>query len=468
MWLNFNLYRSRKSGDGSRKPKLRYSDFPLLAELISYSVLSIITIAFIIVSAQGLNGQDIGYFKKVIDTLSSSTMDGRGYVNKGDKTASNFIESEFKNLSLNSFGATYLQDFAFTVNTFPGKMEVKLDHKQLIPGVDYIVSPGSIGLSGTYKLYRFSDLLKLKENKLQKFIEKTNDHRFIVIDEKVIDKGDDKKLFDALVKTWKAKGIVLMREKLTWGVSQENQGYLVVEIKKELITKTSKSIYVDAENVFIPKYNTQNVIGYMRGQVPDSFIVFSAHYDHLGRMGANTWFPGANDNASGVALMLDLAKFYKTNGDSSYYSMAFIAFAGEEAGLEGSNFYTENPLFPLSKIRFLINLDLMGNGSEGITVVNGTVFNESFNNLVEINTKNNYLPAVNKRGKAQNSDHYYFTEKEVPSFFIYTLGGIKAYHDVYDKPDALEYIKYENIFRLIVGFVKTFVTYSPHTEIEIK
>src|SRR5690606_25921598 len=104
-------------------------------------------------------------------------------------------------------------------------------------------------------------------------------------------------------------------------------------------------------------HNARNVIGYIKGTAfPDSFIVFSAHYDHLGMMGKQALFPGANDNASGVAMMLDIMHHYKKNPPA--YSVCFMAFAGEEAGLLGSYYYTEKPLFPLGQIAMLINLDL--------------------------------------------------------------------------------------------------------------
>ena len=75
-------------------------------------------------------------------------------------------------------------------------------------------------------------------------------------------------------------------------------------------------------------------------------------------MGKDTYFPGANDNASGISLLLNLAHYYAANPRP--YSIGFICFAGEEAGLIGSKYFTEHPLVPLKNIRFLINTDLAG------------------------------------------------------------------------------------------------------------
>jgi aminopeptidase YwaD len=80
------------------------------------------------------------------------------------------------------------------------------------------------------------------------------------------------------------------------------------------------------------------------------------------------------------------------------------------------------------------------------------VFTKEFALLREINTQNNYFVQVKSRGKAANSDHYWFTEKGVPSFFMYTLGGIKAYHDVFDKAQTLPLTEYNDLYKLIAAF----------------
>ncbi|MDQ6815507.1 MAG: M28 family peptidase, partial [Bacteroidota bacterium] len=125
-----------------------------------------------------------------------------------------------------------------------------------------------------------------------------------------------------------------------------------------------------------------------------------------------------------------------------------------EAGLLGSKYFTQHPLFPLKNIRFLLNLDLEGTGDKGITVVNATEYTKAFAALNAVNDSGHYLVKINPRGKAANSDHYWFSEKGVPAFFMYTLGGIKAYHDIFDKAETLPLTKYEDLFKLIVGFNK--------------
>ena len=133
-----------------------------------------------------------------------------------------------------------------------------------------------------------------------------------------------------------------------------------------------------------------------------------------------------------------------------------MAFSAEEVGILGSKHYVENPLFPLNQIRFLINCDISGTGDEGITVVNGTIHKKQFKKLAKINLKKNYLSKVKVRGRAANSDHFWFSQRQVPAFFIYTLGGIKAYHDIYDKGETLPLTAFEAYLNLLIDFIRTF------------
>jgi Zn-dependent M28 family amino/carboxypeptidase len=136
--------------------------------------------------------------------------------------------------------------------------------------------------------------------------------------------------------------------------------------------------------------------------------------------------------------------------------MAFMAFSGEEAGLIGSDFYVKHPLFPLSQIFFLINLDMVGTGSEGITVVNGKTLIHQFGRLVKINSDNEYIMKVAPRGESCNSDHCPFYKMGIPAVFIYSLGKEhKEYHNIYDSADRIPFTEYDDIFRLLRDYVNT-------------
>ena len=357
--------------------------------------------------------QDVDAARKTIDTLTSEYFWGRGYTNNGLKKATEYLAAEFKHYGLKPLaGKNYCQEFQFPVNTFPGKMEVSVNGIELIPGRDFIITPDSRGTKAKGKL-----------------TEQDSTH-FVNAESRVI---------------------ISLENKLTWSVADKAQDYTNIQILKSGLKEKPASFEINIENKEVASFKAWNVCGMVKGtRKPDSLIVITAHYDHLGGMGKETFFPGANDNASGITLLLNLAKHYSENPPP--YSIVFICFAGEEAGLIGSKYFSEHPLINLSYVRFLINIDLAGTGDEGITVVNASVFPKEFAILKEINTTNNYLAQVKSRGKAANSDHYWFTEKGVPSFFIYTLGGIKAYHDVFDVAETLPLTEYSDLFNLITSF----------------
>jgi Zn-dependent M28 family amino/carboxypeptidase len=247
---------------------------------------------------------------------------------------------------------------------------------------------------------------------------------------------------------------LILKRKLTYSVAHEAAPYCAVELLNKATLSEIKTAEVNIENKILTKYISKNVCAFVPGTGDnDTMIVFTAHYDHLGGMGKGTYFPGANDNASGVSMLLNLVKHYGRNPPR--YKTVFVFFAGEEAGLLGSKHFVEQNTLETGKIKFLVNLDLLGTGDEGIMVVNATEFRSQFEKLKQLSEEKKYLPAVKPRGKAQNSDHYWFTEKGVPCFFIYTLGGIKAYHDIYDRAETLPLTKYKEVFRLLTDFANS-------------
>ncbi|HET6994817.1 MAG TPA: M28 family peptidase [Chitinophagaceae bacterium] len=357
--------------------------------------------------------QDLAFGKKMVDTLTSPAFWGRGYTKDGMKKAADYLASQFQAYGIKPMqGSDFYQKFSYPVNTFPGKMEVNINDKDLTPGKDYIVAAESKGVKGKGELERVDSV---------QFVNKQN------------------------------RVLVKLENKLTMEVTPEEANYTLILVDRNAFRETPGSIKVNIENDYVRNFKASNICGIVQGTVkPDSVILITAHYDHLGGMGKDTYFPGANDNASGVSLLLNLAHYYATHPQP--YSIGFILFAGEEAGLIGSKYFTEHPLVPLRNIRFLINTDLAGTGDEGITVVNATEYPKEFAMMNAVNDENKLLVKINSRGKAANSDHYFFTEKGVPSFFFYTMGGIKAYHDVFDKAETLPLNEHEDLFKLVVKF----------------
>ena len=197
-------------------------------------------------------------------------------------------------------------------------------------------------------------------------------------------------------------------------------------------------------------------------------IFFIAHYDHLGMMGKETMFPGASDNASGVAMLLELAKYFKEILPNVLLLLQHSAVKNsvcleQKNSLESfvlwcSYYYIDGKVVtmidPKDAPRLVINLDIVGGGDEGICVVNGKQCSEEYELLKKINAEKNLVPTVKMRGKACNSDHCPYVEKDIPAIYIYTMGGTTHYHDIYGTPESLPLTEFDDLFRLLVEFVE--------------
>src|SRR6218665_3885523 len=419
-----------------------------------------LSITYSLFSQEIKKGDVYAYARKVVDTLASPVMHGRGYMNGGDSIAANYIKKEFKRFGLRSFSQNYYQRLSFAVNTFPERPVFNWPGVgELNVGKDYIMvpsSPGAPAYPGLSSVEWLDSVTFYNPGKLKKFLKKKLKNSFIAVD--INNKREEEIIIFFEKQDLPLRGLIFIKHnKLTADFSQRTDKFPSVELLlHDNITidklKANPGVEIAFSNRFLPYHVSQNVIGYVEGsEQPDSFIVFSAHYDHIGEMGG-ALFPGANDNASGCAMLLSLAKYYSMLEHQPRCSIVFMAFCGEEVGLIGSRYYTEHPLFPLKNVKFLLNMDILGTGEDGITAVNGSVFKPQFDKLKQINTDNNFIKDVKVRGKAANSDHYFFSEKGVNAFFIYTMGGIKAYHDIYDRPETLPLNEFENLFKLITAF----------------
>lgn len=375
-------------------------------------VFLLVTLSLLVNSA---SAQDSVYARTIIKELTSKKCYGRGYLNNGLDAAAKIIAGQLKRYKAEPLFLTgYYQWFDFDVNTFPDNVSVKLNGKVLKPGIDFVVNPQSGTVKGKFAL-----------------------------------KQTDSVTYRAMEAP--VPVILTLKRKLMFSVATNSLAGCEIELLNKNQYKDFKTLELNIESKVLTKYISKNICAYIPGtKNNDTCVYFTAHYDHLGGLGKKTYFPGANDNASGVSMLLNFIKYYKEHPPE--YKTVFVFFAGEEAGLRGSKHFVEKGGIDLKTIKFLINLDLVGTGDEGIMVTNGAILTQQFDILTKINSEKNYVKEIKKRGKAQNSDHYWFTEKGVPAFFIYTLGGIKAYHDVDDIEKTLPLTDYGDVFRLLRDF----------------
>ena len=396
------------------------------------------------------------YARTIIDTLCSPHFDGRGYVNKGDERAANFLVTELERIGVKPFkDFPYRQAYSLNVNTFPYHIAVALGEDTLVPGDDYILDPSSGTAAGEFEIVEINsaNFYATYGGKPKFNLEEKGQRVYAFNFTDVKDKEQLKAIRGYVSEAMNYFPVIwVTAAKKTYSVGRSQKNYPMLEIDSAVYHNTEKA-YLKINNKYEPDYQTNNVIGCIPGNKKSKFIVLSAHYDHLGRMGADTYFPGANDNASGCAMLLSLANYYTINQPE--YSIIFCFFSGEEAGLVGSKYFVSHPYFNLKKVKFVLNIDIMGAADKGITVVNGSVHEEEFNQLVAINDEKKYITEVKKRGAAANSDHYFFSEAGVPAFFIYSMGNVTNYHDIFDTAENTPLTKFDEVQQLIVDFVKT-------------
>lgn len=227
-----------------------------------------------------------------------------------------------------------------------------------------------------------------------------------------------------------------------------------------------------------------NVVGILEGSDPElkkEAIVIGAHYDHLGRGGAGSLAQrqgdvhhGADDNASGVAGVLELARIFSSSPKRPRRTLVFIAFSGEEEGLLGSNFYVNNPVWPLNQTVAMINMDMIGRMKDNRLMIGGVGTSSEWRDWIQ--ASQNHLSAPQPTGVDKGkggarpggpaqpftltlnedgygpSDHSSFYAKQIPVLFFFT-----GTHDDYHKPtDTAEKINYRDEAR-ILSFIKSLI-----------
>lgn len=195
-----------------------------------------------------------------------------------------------------------------------------------------------------------------------------------------------------------------------------------------------------------------NVIGHLTGET-DTVIMMGAHYDHLGWGGPSSLYTGkekmihngADDNASGVACMLETARYFASTEGRPHHSMLFIAFTGEEAGLLGSSHFAKNMTVDSSKVRMMLNVDMIGRLADQDTglAVMGTGTAVEFKSFFDSLDTGDLTLATKESGTGP-SDHTIFYNRKIPSLHFFT-----GAHSDYHKPsDDIETIDIEGIVRV--------------------
>ena len=411
--------------------------------------------AVMTVSEAGTGAQNLTSYKRIVKELSSTKFQGRGYARNGVRKAGLFIEREFSSAGVDE---VLIQPFKIDINTFPGEMNMTVDRKEFKPGIDFVMREYSPGVKGYFKLY-YIDTLNFNPAKItEDLCQPVNLGAFVVCDFEFTYRHKDVfKRLESRKCCQNSRMIYVWKEPLKF---YKAYGEKVVE--KPIIwvssdfPKDARNVSLDIENEFLKGYTSNNVIAKVNGCRHDSCYVFTAHYDHLGNLGSKVFYPGANDNASGTAALITLAEYYSKHRPK--FDIYFIAFSGEDANLRGSTWFTEHPVMPLENIKYLINLDMIGDNNPEMYCETSDEGFRGFDIFERINNENKFFKSLNRGKLAANSDHYPFAAKGVPCIFFENEGGdaFKHYHTPQDNWQNAVFDSYEPLFKLVTEFIREY------------
>ena len=256
-----------------------------------------------------------------------------------------------------------------------------------------------------------------------------------------------------------------MEGRNTGEAGQKKAGLYIIEQYKALGIKNppgSVDFYQKVPSEFMKKGfspklgDSENIWVFIEGsEKPDEVVVVSAHYDHVGVKNGEI-YNGADDDGSGTVALLEIAQAFqvaKKAGHGPKRSILFLHVSGEEHGLHGSRYYSENPLFPLANTISDINIDMIGRRDQAhagsnnyVYVIGANRLSTDLDNICTIaNTKYTQLELDYKYNDPKDpnhfyerSDHYNFAKHGIPSVFLFN--GVHAdYHQPTDSPDKIEY-----------------------------
>jgi Zn-dependent M28 family amino/carboxypeptidase len=424
--------------------------------------------------------------KKHLTYLASDELQGRDTGSEGGKKAGNYLADFYKNIGLaGPVNGSYFQPFNLASVSYKNVLQV--GKTKLVENTDFIfIGDGDMKKAISTELVFLG--LVTEENLAKVNVKgklvgiwaigvRTND-----LITKLMDAGaagviqvtmEGQSNFDRVANRYRAsagEGRIGFEKPVTqrpvFMVSSDKMGALFgtsVEILKEAAKSNTESIKSQNTSYLITKSSkvvpTENVMGYLEGtDKKEEVLVISSHYDHVGVDGKGEVFNGADDDGSGTVSVMEIAEAFAMaakDGLKPRRSILFLNVTGEEKGLLGSEYYSENPIFPLANTVNNINIDMVGRidyeyqnaeNKDYIYVIGSEMLSTQ---LKKINEYNNFTYTdliLDYRYDAEDdpnrfyyrSDHYNFAKHNIPVLFFFN-GVHDDYHQVTDTVDKIEF-----------------------------
>lgn len=412
--------------------------------------------------------QIVANLQSHIGFLADDKLEGRRAGTEGEKKAMNYISGQFQKIGIQPKGTEgYFQPFEiYDGKTIDPATHLILNGHDLKAGKDFY--PLAFSANGSVEAF---PAISLKEENTPWFVNVGD----------ILEDNEENPHFDLInflrdmAVDYKKMGATAMilyniagkEDNLVFNAKDRSE---VAPIPIVYITKSTATQYLKDASASIDlkmkveigkKFRTgHNVVGYIDNGAANT-VVLGAHFDHLGygedgnsmlRTSEKLIHNGADDNASGTAAMLELARLLKaTKSKTSNY--LFIAFSAEELGLNGSKYYTENPTIDLKSVNYMINMDMVGrlNDSTKALTVGGYGTSPVWGKLVNPGTKSYFVIKTDSSGTGP-SDHTSFYRKDIPVLFFFT-GLHTDYHRPSDDADKVNYIGEMRIIQYIQSII---------------
>ncbi len=446
--------------------------YPFLAALVFFSL-------------QPLSAQQIFDFQKEevitrlkedIYKLASDEMEGREAGTAGERLAAEYIKMQMQQVGLQPlYGRSFFQEFPFPGEWVWGQSnQLAYLDEEFIHGDDFFTLPGSASAGAFapfvhvgYGLTSMDEVEGFEDYCDYRLLDDVEGHIFIM--EVFLPEALDSLLDVAPIMVMQQKariaaekgavGIVFVNTKssrpdppLDLRISRVISEIPLVFAREHVLESfmSDQSGYINLTTDLERKDNTGiNVAGYIDNNA-SSTVVIGGHYDHVGygaqgsrSPGSNAIHYGADDNASGTAGILEVAR-YIAGSSLSNHNYLFIAFSAEEKGLIGSRYFTQSDAYDMDRVNYMFNFDMIGRLENNILTMIGTGSSPYWDDLIDQFAPDHFDVRKNPGGRG-GSDHTSFYVMDIPVLFFFT--GI---HDDYHRPeDTPDKINYEGAYEIL-------------------
>jgi aminopeptidase YwaD len=417
-----------------------------------------------ILLAQKINKEDkkiISNLKATINFLADDKLEGRRTGSAGEKLAYEYIQKEFIKAGLQTFttNKSYIQNFEVS-----GGKEIGNENTLVIGDMMYALEKENFpfAFSGAANELNLKPIKKLVAiiDIASTMVENKNNPHFDLND-KIYNLAKnaqaEKKQAVIFINTSSIK------DNLSFDTKDKSEKLQipVIYLTKNVAEQLSDLNYSTTLSVLVKdkKKTGHNVIGYINNNATNT-IILGAHYDHLGygedhnslyTGNAPMIHNGADDNASGTAALIEMAKFL-TKSSYKKYNFLFLSFSGEELGLFGSKYFTDHAGLDLKSVNYMINMDMVGrlnDSTHGITI-GGYGTSPAWGKIIKKDDP--YFKFNLDSSGSGPSDHTSFYKKDIPVLFFFT-GSHKDYHKPTDDADKINYAGELQIIKYIQNII---------------